>query len=118
MRRTRLAVAAAALLLAACNEPFAARDELIVTVLESKVSCFGDGFTECLQVIVPGEGTPQIFYSAIEGFSFEPGVRQRLRILRYTLKDTAADGGIYRYELVQVLAKVRVLVPALDGAAR
>jgi hypothetical protein len=47
-------------------------------------------------------GTPgafQNFYDAIEGYSHEAGVRNVLRIDRYTRKDVPADASKYAYVL-------------------
>lgn len=54
-----------------------------------------------LKIGTPGEF--QHFYDGIEGYTHEPGVRNVLRIDRYTRKDVPADASRYAYVLDMVV---------------
>ena len=73
---------------------------------------------QCLQVREVGfdekglrSGTPgewQDFYDGIEGYTHQPGVRNVLRIDRYTRKDVPADASRYAYVLDMVVESEQV----------
>ena len=51
-------------------------------------------------------GTPGAFgnfYARIEGYSHEPGIRNVLRVDRYTIKNPPADASKYAYVLDMVV---------------
>ncbi|MBR9857074.1 MAG: DUF4377 domain-containing protein [Gammaproteobacteria bacterium] len=100
-----------ALLLAGCStggEPSAGGDAeataevMTVTVGPQRVHCVGVGPMQCL--VVDGG----LFYDRIQGFEFEPGYQQTLRIerrQRFTPATAPADASLYQYRLLQVLDK-------------
>ena len=65
--------------------------------------------TQCLQVrqvtyddqgLKTGDDTAfENFYGNIQGYTHEPGIRNVLRVKRYTLKNPQADGSSFAYEL-------------------
>jgi heat shock protein HslJ len=59
-----------------------------------------------LRVGTPGEW--RAFYSSIEGYTHEPGVRNVLRINRYTRKNVPADASAYVYVLDLVIESEQV----------
>lgn len=120
MRRLRLSVFALLIASTGCNEPFSARVELEMTVWEELQDCedFG-GPTNCMVVSSPPESAPQLFHDPIEGFVFEPGYRQRIRVVRFTVKNPPQDGSSYEYRLLEVIAKMNVSIeprPASETA--
>jgi len=114
-RTVHLLLATSLLAAAACFEPFSARAELEVTVMEVRVPCVGFlGQPQlCLSVQWEGQETPTAFYDEIEGFEFEFGLRQRLLVERLTLKNPPADASSYRYRLLRTIARQEVSVPAV-----
>ncbi len=55
-----------------------------------------------------GDGAFENFYSNIEGYAHEPGIRNVLRVKRYTLKHPPADGSSLAYELEMVVESTMV----------
>ena len=53
-------------------------------------------------------GSFENFYDAIEGYEHEDGVRNVLRVDRYTIKDPPADGSRYAYVLDMVVESEKV----------
>lgn len=108
-------IAAAILGVAGCAEPFSARAELEVTVMEVRVPCIGlfEQPELCLSVIWPGQRSAQAFHGEIEGFTFELGLRQRLLVERLTVKHPPADASSYRYRLLRAIAVQQVSVPVV-----
>lgn len=49
------------------------------------------------------EGAFENFYGNIEGYTHEPGIRNVLRVKRYTIKNPPADGSSLAYELDMVV---------------
>jgi hypothetical protein len=49
------------------------------------------------------DGEFQNFYGNIEGYNHEPGIRNVLRVKRYTIKNPPADGSSLAYELDMVV---------------
>jgi hypothetical protein len=49
------------------------------------------------------DGEFQNFYGNIEGYHHEPGIRNVLRVKRYTIKNPPADGSSLAYELDMVV---------------
>lgn len=72
------------------------------TVGPEKKDCDGEGINKCL--VVNGE----LFYAEIEGFDFEKGKTQKIRvrqILKYENPDEApADAGLYTYQMIGVIS--------------
>ncbi|MEM8509511.1 MAG: DUF4377 domain-containing protein [Bacteroidota bacterium] len=73
--------------------------------------CFGVVQQRCL-LVQEGEllGTEEwnLFYSTIEGFTFEPGFVFNLEVQTQDVVNPPQDGSTLRYELVRVLSKVPV----------
>jgi hypothetical protein len=72
-----------------------------------RVPCHGEGVTRCLRVRTLPDGTWQLFYQDIEGFTFEDGYRWRLDVERRRVPDPPADGSSVAYRLVRVVSKDR-----------
>jgi Domain of unknown function (DUF4377) len=112
MRRAKTLLLGLLLTPLACMEPYSAREELELVVLESLTTCydFVDRTFPCLNVIeLPGK-EPRAFYANIEGFRFIQGTRQRIRVVRYTLNDPPMDSGSYEYHLVRVVSKELIYI--------
>lgn len=119
MRRLRPVLLGLLLAPLACDDPFSSRDEVELIVMERLTQCtawFAPETYPCLSVIeLPGE-EPRSFYDDIEGFEFEEGVRQRILVARYTLKNPPADASSYEYRLLQVISRQRIYVPVIPLA--
>jgi heat shock protein HslJ len=83
--------------------------EVIFHVNSFRAPCVGVGPMNCLQIKRgdPAKGEWQHFYSSIDGFSFEPGYRYRLRVRETRLPPdrVPADASSIRYELIEILDK-------------
>lgn len=112
LRHIALAVA---ILCMACDNPFSARTELELTVMEARVRCMGifGQVESCLSVRWQGKTETEAFYDSIEGFTFVEGQRQRIRVERFTIKNPPADGSSYQYRLLAVLDRTTVVVPVV-----
>jgi hypothetical protein len=104
----------AVLLPTACLEPFSARAEIEVVVMEARVPCSGflGQDQTCLLVLWEGKRSTEAFYGDIEGFEFQPGFRQRLLVERLTLNNPPADASSYRYRLLRTIAREEVSGPS------
>lgn len=108
MKRAILPVLALVVTLGwACTaSPSAVYGQEEVIVLEvgpEREPCVGEMEDMCLQVRSPGEEEWRNFYSPIEGFEHEPGVRYTLEVLRTEVLNPPADASAYRYELISIL---------------
>jgi len=94
------------LLLVTCLPVAAAGEEvLIFDVAAHTVECIGELRQRCL-VVRRGDDAPWTnFYQPIEGFVHEEGYAYRLRVARREVENPPADGGAYRYRLLQVLSR-------------
>ncbi|WP_423454462.1 DUF4377 domain-containing protein [Ottowia sp. VDI28] len=54
-----------------------------------------------------GEGEWQLFYSEIEGYKHEPGIRNVLRVNRFKRQNVPADASAYAYVLDMVVESER-----------
>lgn len=92
-----------------CENPFASREEFELIVLEQMTQCmnFGMILYPCLNVIQPPETQAYPLYGNIKGFTFEPGIRQRIRVARYRLNNPPMDGSSYEYRLLRVISRER-----------
>jgi hypothetical protein len=97
-------VLAALLALWGCGSITGGGDVVTLEVAESRVPCVGVGPRDCLLVRSPG-GEYGMFYSAIEGFAYEPGYRYRLRVSQRAVRNPPADGSSIAYRLVRVESK-------------
>jgi heat shock protein HslJ len=107
--RSLISILATGLLLFAVS--CTAGKKSIVWVNSMKTDCdAGAGLMQCIQ-ITPGEDTDnaawELFYSDIEGFSFEPGYFQRIEIREIPLdtEDVPADAASNKYVLVNTIEK-------------
>ena len=111
-----LLLALYSLLLLLCSGPLPAVGEsgggvappdgmmLEVTIGPELKDCTGAAPQKCL--VVDGE----YFYSAIDGFDYEPGYTYRIRMERYDRwpdQEPPQDAGRYGYRLIEVLKKTR-----------
>ncbi len=113
-RRIRILLLGLLLSPLACMEPYSAREEIEMVVLESLTGCrqwFGRDVTPCLEVIeLPGNARRPLSEN-IEGFRYEEGVRQRIVVARYTISNPPADASSYEYRLLQVISRERIYTP-------
>lgn len=102
--RRRLLLPAAALLAAiGCGAATApAERERVLEVAAQRVPCVGVGPRECLQVREGVDAPWQLFYDAIEGFTYEPGFRYVLRVAERSVPNPPADGSSLAYRLLHV----------------
>ncbi len=77
------------------------------------VDCVGVGPMQCMLVKENPEDDYQLFYSEIEGFTFEPGFTYELRVLVEPVANAPADASNLKYTLVEVVSQE----PAEAGAA-
>ena len=86
-------------------------ENVIYHVNSFRVPCVGVAPMSCLQVQRGEEATGdwQYFYSSIDGFDFEPGYVYRLLVRETHLprEQVPADASSIRYELVEILSKMR-----------
>jgi hypothetical protein len=103
----RLVATAALLFLSACSELFGPKDWVVtMDVAPERVPCVGVGPMECLRVREHPDTTWTLFYSGIDGFSFEPGFSYTLRVLVREVPNPPADASSRDYRLLAVLRKV------------
>lgn len=69
------------------------------------VECTGVAPMECLQVAYSEGGEPQLFYDAIEGFTFTEGTSYVLDVEVTEVADPPADGSSLAYRLVEVVSE-------------
>ncbi len=76
-------------------------------VADTKADCYGVSNRPCLQVKEkPGEPYA-LFYSGIDGFTYEEGYNYKLEIMRVKRENPPADASAYTYYLIKVLNKER-----------
>jgi hypothetical protein len=112
-RRLRTVLLGLLLAPLACMEPYSAREEVELIVLESLTGCqqwFGPDVTPCLEVIeLPGK-VRRPFAENIEGFRYVRGVRQHIVVARYTLNNPPADASSYEYRLLRIVSRKQVYI--------
>jgi heat shock protein HslJ len=69
------------------------------------VDCVGVVPMKCMQVKERPEDEWQLFYSAIEGFSYEPGYTYELRVREEPVENPPADGSALNWTLIEVTSK-------------
>ncbi|HEU4410868.1 MAG TPA: DUF4377 domain-containing protein [Polyangiaceae bacterium] len=74
-------------------------------IAAERVACVFLGPMQCLQVQREGQTEWRLFYSEIEGFSFEAGNRYTLRVRIEPVADPPADASSLRYVLVEVVSR-------------
>lgn len=126
---TVLTLALAALALAACAAPAArqpeptpppaqiptaqpplggpaAEDSVETIYLAPELKdCTGVAPMRCMQIAASPEGPWTLFYSQIEGFTFEEGFAYELKIRKEPVANPPADGSSIRYILVEQVSK-------------
>lgn len=80
---------------------------MIFYVADTKGDCYGVGKGLCLQVKEKPDEPYALFYSGIDGFSYEEGYHYKLEIMRVKRERPLADGSAYIYYLIKVLNKER-----------
>jgi len=95
------------------NEP----TEKTLYVGPELVDCTGVGPMQCMLVKENLEDEYQLFYSEIEGFTFEPGYTYELRVLVEPVANAPADASSLKYTLIEVVNQEPVAAEAADAAA-
>lgn len=80
---------------------------MIFYVADTKGDCYGVGKGLCLQVKEKPDEPYALFYSGIEGFSYEEGYHYKLEVMRVKRERPPADGSAYNYYLINILSKER-----------
>mgnify|MGYP000887678293 CR=1 FL=1 len=75
-------------------------------VASAQGDCVGVVPQKCLMIKSEGKSDWNYFYSAIEGFIYEPGYEYELDVKKEEIKDTPADRSAFRYVLVKQVSKV------------
>ncbi|NJM06087.1 DUF4377 domain-containing protein [Candidatus Gracilibacteria bacterium] len=116
---------AAMLVLSACSAPAEVAvptqdsESQILFVAPELKDCVGVGPMECMQIAEGKDGSWSLFYSQIEGFTFEPGFLYELRVRSEQIANPPADGASIRYILEEIVSKTAAepTAPAEDGLA-
>jgi heat shock protein HslJ len=74
-------------------------------IAPTTVECVGESVGRCLRVREVPEGEWRTFYSAIEGFTHEEGVRYTVDVLRSERANPPADASRYTYRLLRVISR-------------
>lgn len=74
--------------------------------------CSGVGRQQCMRVRDGSDQPWRLFYGAIEGFTFEPGYRYRLKVEEIPVENPPADASSVRTVLVEMVRKLAVEPPA------
>lgn len=82
-----------------------AGNEKIVFVDKAKVDCEGEGPQTCLRIRSAESEPWTLFYSRIEGFTFEEGHAYKLRVEVTSVANPPAGGSSERYRLLEVVSK-------------
>ena len=69
------------------------------------VECVGVAPQDCLQVRYAPEEDYQLFYSAIEGFTYAPGYDYELLVQITPVTNPPADGAALRWTLIDVVSQ-------------
>ncbi len=86
---------------------FAFSQRMIFYVADTKGDCYGVGKGLCLQVKEKTDEPYSLFYSGIEGFSYEEGYHYKLEVMRVKKERPPADGSVYNYYLINIISKER-----------
>jgi heat shock protein HslJ len=76
-------------------------------VADTKGDCYGVGRGLCLQIKEKPDEPYALFYSGIEGFSYEEGYHYKLEVMRVKRERPPADGSVYNYYLINIISKER-----------
>ena len=106
---SRLFALSILLLLGACSltdgEGVEARYVETLFVDAETAECVGEGVYQCLRVKRDPEAEWELFYDAIEGFTYEPSFRYVLEVEVRAVTSPPADGSSRAYRLVRVVEK-------------
>jgi hypothetical protein len=80
----------------------------VLLVNSALVDCVGVGPMKCMQVRRSAQQPWELFYTGIEGFTFEPGYQYRLKVLVTPVENVPADASAYAYVLDMVVESERV----------
>lgn len=110
MRALAASAVAVSALLASCSSgedsaPDASGEVVRMWVEPDLVECTGVGPMECLQVAYTEGGEPELFYDAIDGFTFIEGTRYVLDVEVTEVPDPPADASSLAYRLVEVVSE-------------
>ena len=86
---------------------FAFSQRMIFYVADTMGDCYGVGKGLCLQIKEKPDEPYALFYSGIEGFSYEEGYHYKLEVMRVKKERPPADGGVYNYYLINIISKER-----------
>lgn len=111
----RAVVAAFALILAGTVAEASLRT---IEVDSRLVECTGVGRMQCMRVRDAADQPWRPFYGQIEGFTFEPGYRYRLKVEEVPVANPPADASSIRTVLREQIRKVAVEPPADPFAAK
>jgi hypothetical protein len=95
---------AAAAAITGCGSVVDPPETVVFQVAEVRVPCMAVAPMECYLLLGDNGAEWQLFYDAIEGFTFEWGYRYVLQVRRTTVRNPPADGSSYSYRLEQVLS--------------
>ena len=109
---------AAALLVLFATIPSAQAAPRMLDVDSHLVECTGVGEQRCMRVREGSDQPWQIFHGQIEGFTYEPGYRYRLKVDEEAVANSPADASAVRTILVEIVRKVAVEPPADPFAGR
>jgi hypothetical protein len=77
-------------------------------VRETKVDCSGEGPRKCLQVRESEKDEWTLFYSSIEGFTYEEGTKYELKVSVESVARPPQDSASVKYKLVEIVSKQKV----------
>jgi hypothetical protein len=77
----------------------------VLLVNSALVDCVGVGPMKCMQVRRSAQQPWELFYTGIEGFTFEPGYQYRLKVRVTPVENVPADASSLRYTLIEQLEK-------------
>ena len=81
--------------------------EKIVYIDSQRVECSGVGKMQCYRWRESPDAPWQLWYGAIEGLDFEPGVSYKLRVREYQVPNQPADASSIRWQLIDVEERTR-----------
>lgn len=86
-----------------------AQQTIKMQVKENTMPCTGVAPMDCLQVKIGKEKDWTYFYSNIEGFTYEPGYRYKLKVEKTEKQGRIpADASAYSYKLKKVVCKKKI----------
>lgn len=93
------------------------KDTVRFTVASTTADCVGVAPQKCL-LVKKGDTTEwEFFYSAIEGFNYEPGYEYVLDVKETKVENVPADASAIKYELVKEVSKLAKTSENLPAAA-